>query len=244
MSITVDTRFPGGNGADIEIIEDAKCPTVAFAADPHGGPEALWFNLRISITPPVQQLTLVLKHFRNSLGGRHNALDGLRPVIRSSGSDWTRLPAGSLKEYPDGRADIAWEIAQPGSTVDVAFCYPYGEPELDALVKETGLTADIIGLSQGGRQIVRLSNRYGSVDASTRHPGLYLMCRQHASETPGAWTLDGFLRAIAAAGDRAPLVWCVPISNIDGVVQGDYGKDNFPYDLNRAWGQPDRKSVV
>ena len=33
-------------------------------------------------------------------------------------------------------------------------------------------------------------------------------------------------------------MWVVPLSNVDGVEQGDYGKDNFPYDLNRAWGQP------
>jgi len=27
-------------------------------------------------------------------------------------------------------------------------------------------------------------------------------------------------------------------------VQGDYGKDNFPYDLNRAWGQPPMRHEV
>ncbi|MCS7180854.1 MAG: hypothetical protein NZ891_05840 [bacterium] len=30
----------------------------------------------------------------------------------------------------------------------------------------------------------------------------------------------------------------VPLSNIDGIENGFYGKDNFPYDLNRAWGNP------
>jgi hypothetical protein len=41
---------------------------------------------------------------------------------------------------------------------------------------------------------------------------------------------------MASLGKNAPLIWAVPLSNIDGVEQGDYGKDNFPYDLNRAWG--------
>jgi hypothetical protein len=50
--------------------------------------------------------------------------------------------------------------------------------------------------------------------------------------------MDGFLRQIAAFGDKAPLVWAVPLANIDGIEQGDYGKDNFPCDLNRAWGNP------
>jgi hypothetical protein len=48
--------------------------------------------------------------------------------------------------------------------------------------------------------------------------------------------LDGLLRHMATLGDCAPLVWAVPLTNIDGIEQGDYGKDNFPYDLNRAWG--------
>ena len=34
------------------------------------------------------------------------------------------------------------------------------------------------------------------------------------------------------------IVWAVSLSNIDGVENGYYGKDNFPYDLNRAWGLP------
>jgi hypothetical protein len=97
---------------------------------------------------------------------------------------------------------------------------------------------DVIGVSQAGRPIVRICNGYGSLDADKQQPGLYLISRQHSSETPGGWVLDGFLRAIASTRERAPLVWCVPLSNIDGVVQGDYGKDNFPYDLNRAWDQP------
>jgi hypothetical protein len=43
---------------------------------------------------------------------------------------------------------------------------------------------------------------------------------------------------MAFLGSKAPLAWAVPFSNVDGVEQGDYGKDNFPYDLNRAWGSP------
>jgi hypothetical protein len=34
------------------------------------------------------------------------------------------------------------------------------------------------------------------------------------------------------------------LTNIDGVENGDYGKDNFPYDLNRAWGRPPMRHEV
>jgi predicted deacylase len=109
-------------------------------------------------------------------------------------------------------------------------------PEVEALVAETGgaWRADTIGFSQGARPLVRLSNDPGAPGSD--RPGLYVLARQHSGETPGSWVLDGFLRRLAEAGDAAPMVWAVPLANIDGVEGGDYGKDNFPYDLNRAWG--------
>jgi predicted deacylase len=60
------------------------------------------------------------------------------------------------------------------------------------------------------------------------------MARQHAGETSGSWVLDGFLRAAAKDGD-GPLIWAVPLADIDGVSEGRYGKDQFPRDFNRAW---------
>jgi hypothetical protein len=87
-----------------------------------------------------------------------------------------------------------------------------------------------------------LSNGYGEVGGD--RPGLYLVARQHSGETPGSWVLDGFLRHVASLGHGAPLVWAVPLANADGVEGGDYGKDNFPYDLNRAWGQPAMRHEV
>jgi hypothetical protein len=126
----------------------------------------------------------------------------------------------------------------------VAYCYPYGLPDVETLVRETGgyWHVDSIGVSQGGRSLLRLSNDCGQVD--DRRPGLYLLARQHAGETPGSWVLDGFMRHVADLGDAGPMVWAVPLTNVDGVVGGDYGKDNFPYDLNRAWGRPPMRHEV
>jgi hypothetical protein len=98
-----------------------------------------------------------------------------------------------------------------------------------------------IGVSQGGRPLIRLSN-YGA--AGDRATGVYVIARQHAGETPGSWVLDGFLRKIASFGGDAPLVWAVPLADIDGVEEGAYGKDRYPYDLNRAWGQPPMRHEV
>jgi hypothetical protein len=65
-----------------------------------------------------------------------------------------------------------------------------------------------------------------------------MIARQHAGETPGAWILDGMLEHFSRNPNNRLLIWSIPFADIDGVEGGYYGKDRFPYDLNRAWGHP------
>jgi hypothetical protein len=170
------------------------------------------------------------------LGGGRPA--NFRPVFRHPGADWERAGAPEVLHLPDGRQQAAWTINASRTALDFAFAYPYGREELDRLTQQTGRCwrLDTIGVSQSGRPLLRLSNDYGKPKGD--RPGVYLMARQHSGEVSGSWVLDGVLRRLAELGEAAPFVWAVPLANIDGVVQGDYGKDNFPYDLNRAWGRP------
>ncbi|MBN1249169.1 MAG: hypothetical protein JXC32_16030 [Anaerolineae bacterium] len=259
MRLEVDTRIPYGNACDLTLTISDDVLEVGFSPDPHGGPETLWFCFRLCCSGPIESRTeddgrntadcstvstvrLTLKHGANMLGG--NDPLAMRPVIRFDDGDWRRLPKGSLELLPDGRSTVSWSVRVPERTIDVAYCYPYGLHEVRTLVTETDAiwTADTIGVSQAARPLLRLSNSYG--EEGGQRPGLYLMARQHSGETPGSWVMDGFLRAIAALGDEAPLVWAIPLANIDGVEEGDYGKDGFPYDLNRAWGRPPMRHEV
>lgn len=246
MPLRVETRVPYGNACDVEVHEEPDLAEVRFTADPHGGPEALWFCFRVVEEQPgasrARQIRLVLKHIGNLLGGGDGSR--LRPVVRFSGADWQRLEFGTPEVLPDGRRQAAWIVGAPNPILDVAFCYPYGPPEVEALVRDTKgyWSADTIGVSQAGRPLLRLCNDPGLL--GSHRPGLYLIARQHSGETPGSWVLDGFLRQMAEEGEAAPLVWAVPLTNIDGVLQGDYGKDNFPWDLNRAWGSPPMRHEV
>ena len=62
---------------------------------------------------------------------------------------------------------------------------------------------------------------------------------------PGSWVLDGLLRHAAQALDPSQLlIWVTPFAHLDGIVQGDYGKDPFPWDLNRAWTTPPMRHEV
>jgi len=238
VTYRVDTEIPFGNVCDARVETTGPNVDVHFAADPHGGPESLWFCFRVVHTSAdlPRRFRLVLNHSQNMLGASRP--EALLPVVRMEGGDWERLPGGTPEMGADGRVRVVWETAPPNTSLDVAICYPYGSADLVSLVEDLGSawSQDTIGVSQGGRPLQRISNAPGE-DGATR-PGVYLTARQHSGETPGSWVLEGVLRGLADAGDDAPLVWAVPLTNPDGIEAGDYGKDNFPYDLNRAWGRP------
>jgi len=196
----------------------------------------LWFCFRVLTGNSSKQVKIILKNVQNLLGG--SKPENIRPVIRHINGKWQRLGAPQKTILQDGRTSASWLIDPARKHFDFALCYPYGTEDLNNLIKETRgyWKQDTIGLSQKDRPLIRLSNLYGDLKRSKK--GLYLIARQHSGEMSGSWVLDGFLREIAALKVHDLIVWTVPLSNIDGVAKGDYGKDNFPYDLNRAWGKP------
>jgi len=248
MTLTVQTNLPYANVADVEVTQLDGRPAVTFAASAHGGPERLWFCFRVRNGKAMQKtrgpVRLLLKHVETMLGG--NSPANIRPVIRYETGEWQRLEAGKPAPTRDGRMGAWWEIDAPNLYADIAVCFPYGNPELTELLGQTNgyYNVDAIGLSRFDRPILRLANDFGSADGDKR-PGIYLTARLHAGETPGSWVLDGVLRKFAELGEQAPLVWAVPLTDPDGIEQGDYGKDAYPYDLNRGWGKaPMRHEVM
>ncbi len=237
MSLRVEYRFPGGSVAGVHVDTQSNPPEVLFSADPSGGPGCLWFNFRLSDDSPggerPDKVTLTLRFLRNLIGTDSPA--ALRPVIRSKGQNWMRGKAGTVQIAPDGQRSLSWTIPYPAEAVDVALCFPYGRPELRTrLQKSKGYwSRDEIGLSQGGRPVSRLSNDYGS--SGSKQPGLYLVARQHAGETPGSWVLDGMLDYFSRKRDNRLLVWAVPFVDTDGIERGHRGGDRYPCSLDHSW---------
>ncbi|MCM8785924.1 MAG: hypothetical protein NC827_01845 [Candidatus Omnitrophica bacterium] len=230
--IEIIKNFSQSNVCNVEI-EYKDLPVLSFAPSPKGGPECLWFYFKVKVLN-IKKIKIVLKHSYNMLGG--GMPENLRPVIKFKNSEWIRLPQPEIINFDDGRKSVIWTLDIKNDLFEVALCYPYGKNELEKLLKDTNgyWKKDVIGVSQEEREIIRLSNICN--DRSKR--GVYLISRQHSGETPGSWVLDGFLRYLAEINYKDLVVWTVPLSNIDGVENGFYGKDNFPYDLNRAWGLP------
>lgn len=238
MSLKVHTRIPYGNARAVSVRDNGDMPEVSFAADPQGGPEALWFCFRLveADETSAQKVRLTLRFTRNMLG--MNAPETCHPTYRPEGQGWFRTKSGELSHSPDGQVSVSWLIPYPSPSTEVAFCFPYGRPEIDHLLKRSKgyWKKDEIGLSQDGRVMIRLSNDYGG-SAQNRF-GVYMVARQHAGETPGSWVMDGVLERFSRTHKTPCTVWASPLADIDGIVHGSYGKDAFPHDLNRAWGQP------
>ncbi len=233
----VTTDLPFGNGCAFQVDAEGELPVIRFTADPHGGPESMWFCFRIvtdGVLPRMVRLEWV--NMENSLGASQP--DKVHPVMRPAGEMWRRLEAGECLRSEDGRGAGSWTVELTQRETDVALCFPYGpEDEQQVVTDGNGYwKADTIGVTQGGRPMVRLVNDYSQ--PGDERPGLFLVSRQHSGEVGGSWVLDGMLRWFAERQERRVVVWSVPLLNLDGVMQGDYGKDNFPYDLNRSWGSP------
>ncbi|HOS43190.1 MAG TPA: hypothetical protein PK794_05805, partial [Armatimonadota bacterium] len=134
MPIHISTEIPSGNACAITVTRDAAMPVVALTADPHGGPEALWFCFRIESEGYAGPLRWELRHMGNLLGGP--APETVRPVMRAGAGAWERLPPGRRRDEPDGQWTGLWTLELAGEPVEIAFCYPYGPEEVAALARE------------------------------------------------------------------------------------------------------------
>jgi len=70
--------------------------------------------------------------------------------------------------------------------------------------------------------------------------GVALTCRHHACEMVGNYVLEGFVEAVLARdpiGERLRQldILIIPFADMDGVEEGDQGKNRLPYDHNRDY---------
>lgn len=228
-----------GNGIILDVTRDDDGWRVIFASEPRTSPQPLWFHIEVTGLDG-DGLHMVWENADLALGNR-NELSMLRPVLRADGGSWHRCSNVEVEDTEDGRRRVHFH-RQPGAdTVAAALCYPYVPADLEATLEELpgAWETTVIGVTGHGRPLTRLrSPRAGEVEGAM---GLYVVARQHAGETPGSWVLDGLLRFVAADSEEAVAFreqvdcWVVPFADLDGVVEGDYGKDAMPWDFNRAW---------
>ncbi|MBD3293516.1 MAG: hypothetical protein GF393_11370 [Armatimonadia bacterium] len=245
--LTVAPAEVSGNGCILDVTRAGDGWRIHFASEPRTSPQPLWFHIKADGLDgaPVE---FVWENADICLGSQ-NELGRLRPVLRADDGDWDRCEGVEVDQHADGRRSVRFAHLGGSAIVAAAFCFPYAPPDLEATLEGTtdAWQRVTIGVTHEGRPLPRLRL---DGDHSAQRAGVYLMARQHAGETPGSWALDGILRHLASEDEGAAElreeldVWVCPFVDLDGVVNGDYGKDALPWDYNRAWERlPMRASV-
>ena len=234
MGIKFSTDFPGGNGLCLGIREgDAQEPVaVRFAAEPKNCPIALWFHFRLGGLDG-RAVRLILANPEQTLGGSDWSEN--KAVYRTPERKWRRTEKPAAITTPGGRTEWAFDLPETQDAVEFAFCFPYQVNDFKATLSQIAdsFHTEEIGISAHGRRLLRVRNQGKVSDL----PGVYLTARHHAGETPGSWVLDGLLGYVAHSPQLrdAARWWAVPFVSIDDVGEGSYGKDPWPWDINRAY---------
>ena len=250
MSLKILNRFPNANARILAVRTEQETPEIEFSSDPSGDRDALWFRFVVKEMdggeePPHDKLRLVLRFF-NTLYGCDNPIH-CRPVYQPRGKGWFRAGAGAEQRHDDGRSDVSWTIPYPAPSTEIAFCYPYGNEELDTLVRKSrgNWQDETIGLSSRGRPLRRLGNDHANLPGSA--PGIYIVARAHAGETPGSWVLDGLLDRLSREKKLSARVRAVPLLSCDAIDRGAFRSGDLHLDPETTWTAPSpsrERSVV
>ncbi len=245
-SVTCDTDFDSGAG--IRIVSPAP-GVIEFLAPWDDSPLPMWYHFRVR---GAKGWTVRFVHCNvlNSLGAnpKHLKEKRVRPVYTTHGLDmppsqrnWQRVQPDRISFDAESGA-YAFTIRVTGNELFVAHCYPYNpgawQEFLDDHAGHPDLRVDTIGKTEMGRPIPQAT--IAAKSAASRDT-IWLFARNHAAEVGGAWALDGHLRWLLGKSKEARWLrqhYCtrvVPFVDLDGVLEGWYGKDRAPRDFNRAW---------
>ena len=116
-----------------------------------------------------------------------------------------------------------------------AFSLPYQVSHFERFRREyldahDDVVCDVLALSEQGREIPVVRIGHGGEN-------VIFACRHHCCESPASYVLEGIMRMLtksASLTDRFTF-HIFPFADIDGVENGDQGKDRKPHDHNRDY---------
>lgn len=153
------------------------------------------------------------------------------------------------------RASLQFQIKFPYNDDEVCLCYalPYTYSDLlksiehwEKIAKPGYFKREVLCETDGGREcpLLTITNPNSSVPLDKKQC-VFLTGRIHPGESNSSYLVHGILDffmsddpAAAYILDRC-IVKCVPMMNIDGVVEGFYRVSLSGNDLNRMWMSPD-----
>lgn len=222
----IDCDFPGGN----IVVERVEGNQVYLHQDQRDTP-GFWFYWYFRVRGAAGRTLTFVFTKGNVIGTRGPA------VSTDGGKTWAWLAVEAVK-------GASFTYAFPKKADDVRFCLavPYQEANLDELLRRfrdhPHLTVERHSTTKKGRNTRRL--RAGRLDGRPEYRVL-ITCRHHCCEMMAGWALEGIIEAVLDEDDdgrwfrRNVELLALPLMDLDGVEDGDQGKNRKPHDHNRDY---------
>jgi hypothetical protein len=219
--ITLQANFPGGNICVDRIDGD----TVHLRPDLRDT-EGHWFywNFRIR----GAQGRRLRFQFESAAG---LAIGARGPAIsRDEGRSWEWLGAEATGIPED--EFFNYEFRKSDQSVRFGFCVPYQVADWERFVASLNVndTLSTLCRTRQGRAVPMLHS-----DGPAGLPLIMVTGRHHCCESASGFVLEGLISEWAAAISGAARLCAIPFVDLDGVEDGDQGKNRRPHDHNRDY---------
>ncbi|MBX3180644.1 MAG: peptidase M14 [Candidatus Hydrogenedentes bacterium] len=171
-----------------------------------------------------------------------NVIGTRGPAISTdAGATWRWLGTDTVEKTEDG---VLFRYTFDGTAPSVRFAFapPYQAADLDRFLARQAagahLAVETLCESEKGRPVPRV--RIGRLDGGAEHR-LLLTARHHSCESMASYVLEGLMAALLGDGEDA--AWfranaealVIPMVDMDGVEDGDQGKNRIPRDHGRDY---------
>lgn len=222
----LDAEFPGGN----IVVERVDGDTVHLRQDPRDT-EGHWFHWAFRVRGAEGRSVRFVFTDGDVIGARGPA------VSVDDGASYRYLGLDRVHG-----ASFSYDFGESEDSVRFAMAIPYQDADLDAFLArdEAGraVRTEVLCRTERGREVRAIV----CGEDSAPHK-LLLTSRHHACESLATHSLEGLLRAAVAEDTlghwfrtRAQIL-AVPFMDLDGVEDGDQGKNRRPHDHNRDYGE-------
>lgn len=209
---TIDQDFAGGNIIVVKTEENK-----AFLRPDMRGTNGEWFYFNFRVRGAAG------KEITFDVGGNYVSPFGVS--ISHDGVHYAFYP--EKMRFTDKQFSYAFSADE--NETYFAFSMPYQTERFYGFVKKLNIETRVLCVSEGGREVPYI--RMGNGDKC-----IVLSCRQHCCESVASYVLEGMLEKLKNADFLAEYcVYILPFSDIDGVENGDQGKNRVPHDHNRDY---------
>ena len=133
---------------------------------------------------------------------------------------------------------FAYAFDKDENEVYFAFSLPYTVRRFENFAEKNNLPVRTLCVSEGGRNVPYLALGNGQAENC-----VVFTCRHHACESVASYVLEGAIQSLIRSVGGKPnaeflkthALYIVPFVDIDGVENGDQGKNRAPHDHNRDY---------